>query len=178
MMTKEIFINTVYIMDFFNKLKNFNNYGPKSFKGKSVKDILAMTSSKVPDDWSTDKYTDEHAKEFADANLTDEQENAIELLSDLKNKPEIIRKCYNKPKNRVIPKEQSAPQAPAQAKGDDEEEEESANGPAPGPGPGPAPASAQKPLTGGKGKGKCRTKKYNKKSKRKAKKSKRKVRLG
>ena len=84
----------------FSFIKNFTNYGPKSFKGKSVKDILAMSSSKVPEDFFTDAYTQAHLQDFMDADLSEEQENAIDLLSDLKNKPEIIRKCYDKRKKR------------------------------------------------------------------------------
>ena len=177
----------------FSFIANLTNYGPKSFKGKAVKDILAMSSSKVPDDFFTDAYTQAHLQAFIDADLTEEQENAIDLLSDLKNKPEIIRKCYDKRKKRSgqqqapaqqAPAQQApAQQAPAQTEQEEEQEEEQTSAPVqesvqeeeqnvqPG---------DQKPLVGGgrRRKGTRKGKRSNKKSKRtrrskKGKKSKR-----
>ena len=98
----------------FSFIKNFTNYSPKSFKGKTTKEILAMKSANVPDDFFTDEYTQAHLKEFDDADLSVEQENAIDLLSDLKNKPEIIRKCYDKRKKRAQAQQAQAQQAPTQ----------------------------------------------------------------
>ena len=118
----------------FSFIKKFTDYGPKSFKGKTVKEILAMTPSKVPDDFFEDTYTQANLKEFEEADLSEEQENAIDLLRDLKNKAEIIRKCYDKRKKRAqqAPKQAQAQaqaeQAPAQAEQTQEE---------------PAPAQAQ-----------------------------------
>jgi hypothetical protein len=97
----------------FSFIKKLTDYTPKNFKGKTTKEILAMNSSKVPDNWFTDDYTQEHLKAFIDADLSEEQENAIDLLIDLKQKGEIIRKCYDKRKKRSqtqqAPMEQQAP---------------------------------------------------------------------
>lgn len=83
----------IYIMDFF---KNFNNYKPKDFKGKSVKEILELKPNKVPDNFFQNDYKLEYSKELAEAALTHEQLNAIQLLSDLRDKNIIYNKCYNK----------------------------------------------------------------------------------
>ncbi len=80
-------------MDFF---KNFNNYKPKDFKGKSVKEILELKPNKVPDNFFQNDYKLEYSKELAEAALTHEQLNAIQLLSDLRDKNIIYNKCYNK----------------------------------------------------------------------------------
>jgi hypothetical protein len=80
-------------MDFF---KNFNNYKPKDFKGKTEKDILAMKPNKVPNDFFSKEYAEKNAKELADAGLMEEQLNAIQLLSDLNDKSIILKKCYTK----------------------------------------------------------------------------------
>jgi len=80
-------------MDFF---KNFNNYKPKDFKGKSVKEILELKPNKVPDNFFQNDYKLEYSKELAEAALTHEQLNAIQLLSDLRDKSIIYNKCYNK----------------------------------------------------------------------------------
>ena len=80
-------------MDFF---KNFNNYKPKDFKGKSVKEILELKPNSVPDNFFQNDYKLEYSKELAEAALTHEQLNAIQLLSDLRDKNIIYNKCYNK----------------------------------------------------------------------------------
>ncbi len=86
-------------MDFF---RNFNNYKPKDFKGKTEKDILAMKPNKVPDDFFSEEYAAKYAKELADAGLMEEQLNAIQLLSDLKDKSIILKKCYTKKEKRSL----------------------------------------------------------------------------
>jgi hypothetical protein len=99
----------------FSFIKKFTDYSPKSFKGKSVKEILAMKSANVPVDFFTDAYTQAYAKEFENADLSEEQENAIDLLSDLKDKREIIRKCYDKRQKRAQGQQaQKAPMEQAQ----------------------------------------------------------------
>ena len=113
----------------FSFIKKLTDYTPKNFKGKTTKEILAMNSSKVPDNWFTDDYTQEHLKAFIDADLSEEQENAIDLLIDLKQKGEIIRKCYDKRKKRG--QTQQAPMEQTQQ--------------APMPVPTPAPTSAPAP---------------------------------
>ena len=103
----------------FEFITNLTNYGPKSFKGKSVKEILGMTSSKVPTDFFTDAYTQAHMQDFIDADLSAEQENAIDLLSDLKAKEaNIIPKCYTKQQKRML----KQAQAQAQAKQEQEQQ--------------------------------------------------------
>ncbi len=88
-------------MDFF---RNFNNYKPKDFKGKTEKDILAMKPNKVPDDFFSAEYATKYATELADAGLMEEQLNAIQLLSDLKDKSIILKKCYTKQgKHSLVP---------------------------------------------------------------------------
>jgi hypothetical protein len=83
-------------MDFFSF-----NYKPKDFKGKSTKDILAMKPSKVGDDFFT-KYAAE-IKE-GDQALTEDELNAVQLLSDLKDKTKILEKCYTKhTKHSIVP---------------------------------------------------------------------------
>ena len=86
----------------FGFLANFTNYGPKDFKGKTVKDILAMKPGKVGDDF----FGADNEKAIAEAGLMREQLQAIELLMDLKNKEKIMEKCYvNRPTKRysVVP---------------------------------------------------------------------------
>jgi hypothetical protein len=86
----------------FGFLANLTNYGPKDFKGKTVKDILAMKPGKVGDDF----FGADNEKAIAEAGLMREQLQAIELLMDLKNKEKIMEKCYvNRPTNRysVVP---------------------------------------------------------------------------
>jgi len=115
MLKHNIFIKGIYIMDFF---RNFNNYKPKDFKGKTEKDILAMKSNKVPDDFFSEEYATKYAKEFADAGLMEEQLNAIQLLSDLKDKSIILKKCYTKKEKRsLVPghMKHATPMAPAKA---------------------------------------------------------------
>jgi hypothetical protein len=106
------YINPIYRMNFF---RNFTNYGPKSFKGKSVKDILSMSSGKVPADFFEPAYVEKNMKEFAAANLSDEQLNAIELLSDLKDKlGKVIPKCYKETGRAAkLPKAEQQPKEPA-----------------------------------------------------------------
>jgi hypothetical protein len=102
-------------MDFF---RNFNNYKPKDFKGKTEKDILAMKPNKVPDDFFSAEYATKYAKEFADAGLMEEQLNAIQLLSDLKDKSIILKKCYTKKeKHSLVPghMKRSSPMVQAKA---------------------------------------------------------------
>ncbi len=123
----------------FSFIKNFTDYGPKSFKGKTPKEILGMNSSKVPVDFFTDAYTQAHLQEFNDADLTDEQENAIELLSDLKRKEEIIKNCYNKRKRRTQKQQAQADQGPTQTEAQSDDEEPM-QGPMPGQGQGPMQA--------------------------------------
>jgi len=115
MLKHNIFIKGIYIMDFF---RNFNNYKPKDFKGKTEKDILAMKPNKVPDDFFSEEYATKYAKEFADAGLMEEQLNAIQLLSDLKDKSIILKKCYTKKEKRsLVPghMKHATPMAPAKA---------------------------------------------------------------
>ena len=104
-------------MDF---LRNLTKYSPKKFKNKSVKEILSLDSGKVPDNFFTREYAEKYAKEFANANLTDDQLNAIELLSDLKKKVEkILTKCYTETgRASKLPKgqEQAKPADQMQAK--------------------------------------------------------------
>lgn len=86
----------------FGFLANLTNYGPKDFKGKTVKDILAMKPGKVGDDF----FGADNEKAIAEAGLMREQLQAIELLMDLKNKEKIMEKCYvNRPTKRysVVP---------------------------------------------------------------------------
>ena len=86
----------------FGFLANLTNYGPKDFKGKTVKDILAMKPGKVGDDF----FGADNEKAIAEAGLMKEQLQAIELLMDLKNKEKIMEKCYvNRPTKRysVVP---------------------------------------------------------------------------
>ena len=103
----------------FGFLANLTNYSPKNFKGKSVKEILAMKPSKVSDDF----FSVGNEPAIAEAGLMKEQLQAIELLMDLKNKEKILEKCYaNRPVKRysVVPghhsakKEQAPMQAPAE----------------------------------------------------------------
>ena len=84
----------------FDFIRNFNNYGPKDFKGKSVKEILELKSNKVPDNFFKNDYKLKYVKEFAEANLSQEQLGAIQLLSDLRDKTIIFEKCYNKSGSR------------------------------------------------------------------------------
>ena len=98
----------------FGFLANLTNYSPKNFKGKSVKEILAMKPSKVSDDF----FSVGNEPAIAEAGLMKEQLQAIELLMDLKNKEKIMEKCYaNRPVKRysVVPGHHSAKkeQAPA-----------------------------------------------------------------
>jgi hypothetical protein len=98
----------------FEFLANLTNYSPKNFKGKSVKEILAMKPSKVSDDF----FSVGNEPAIAEAGLMKEQLQAIELLMDLKNKEKILEKCYaNRPVKRysVVPGHHSAKkeQAPA-----------------------------------------------------------------
>ena len=102
----------------FGFLANLTNYSPKNFKGKSVKEILAMKPSKVSDDF----FSVGNEPAIAEAGLMKEQLQAIELLMDLKNKEKIMEKCYaNRPVKRysVVPghhlaKKEQAP-APVEA---------------------------------------------------------------
>jgi hypothetical protein len=92
----------------FEFITNLTNYNAKSFKGKSVKDILAMKPSKVGDDFFNDE------QKIAEAGLMEEQLDAIELLRDLKDKTKIFERCYkNKSTRRKIPPK-AAPAAAAE----------------------------------------------------------------
>jgi hypothetical protein len=94
---KKVFFIYIMVFDF---IRNFNNYGPKDFKGKSVKEILELKSNKVPDNFFKNDYKLKYVKEFAEANLSQEQLGAIQLLSDLRDKTIIFEKCYNKSGSR------------------------------------------------------------------------------
>jgi hypothetical protein len=86
-------------MDFFSF-----NYKPKDFKGKTPKDIVDMKPNKVGDDFFT-KYAEEIKT------LSEEEINAIQLLSDLKNKTKILEKCYTKRGHHsVVPGHKAMPQ--------------------------------------------------------------------
>jgi len=86
-------------MDFFSF-----NYKPKDFKGKSPKEIVEMKPNKVGDDFFI-KYAEELKT------LTEEEINAIQLLSDLKNKTKILEKCYTKRSHHsVVPGHKAMPQ--------------------------------------------------------------------
>ena len=89
-------------MDFFSF-----NYKPKDFKGKSTKDILAMKPNKVGDDFFT-KYAEEIKT------LSEDEINAVQLLSDLKDKTKILEKCYTKRGHQsVVPGHKASPQVAA-----------------------------------------------------------------
>jgi len=86
-------------MDFFSF-----NYKPKDFKGKTPKEIVDMKPNKVGDDFFT-KYAEEIKT------LSEEEINAIQLLSDLKNKTKILEKCYTKRGHHsVVPGHKAMPQ--------------------------------------------------------------------
>ena len=133
----------------FSFIKNFTDYSPKSFKGKTPKEILAMKSSNVPADFFTDAYTQAHLQEFADADLSEEQENAIDLLSDLKDKPEIIRKCYDKRKKRTQKQQEKQAPIQAEAQTDESGDEESMQGPMQAPAEQAPAQPAQAPIEQG-----------------------------
>jgi hypothetical protein len=118
---------------FTNFLKKYTDYTPKSFKGKTAKDILAMKSSNVPVKFFDEDYTSAHLQEFIDADLSADQENAIDLLSDLKNKEIILKKCYTRRPKRALKalkdedkEEGPAQQGPAQQGPAQEQEQEPA----------------------------------------------------
>ena len=92
------------------------NYKPKDFKkgdqDKSLQEILEMKPSKVGKDFFT-KY----ANEIVEVGLREETLNAIQLLSDLRDKAHIYEKCYKgdrrSSQTRRAPQAQQAQQAPA-----------------------------------------------------------------
>ena len=98
----------------FDFLANLTNYKPKSFKGKTVKEILAMKSSSV----GADFFDPANDKAIAEAGLMTEQLDAIEMLRDLKDKTKIFERCYkNKTQRRKMASPKPAvPTEPAEAK--------------------------------------------------------------
>jgi hypothetical protein len=106
----------------FEFLANLSNYNPKSFKGKTVKEILAMKSSNV----GADFFDPANDQAIAEAGLMGEQLDAIEMLRDLKDKTTIFEKCYkNKTQRRKMasPKPQ-VQQEQAQAKQEQAKQEQ------------------------------------------------------
>jgi hypothetical protein len=106
----------------FEFLANLTNYKPKSFKGKTVKEILAMKSSNV----GADFFDPANDAAIAEAGLMNEQLDAIEMLRDLKDKTKIYERCYkNKTVRRKIasPMKQAPKPAPIQEPEQPEEQE-------------------------------------------------------
>ena len=83
----------------FEFLANLTNYKPKSFKGKTVKEILAMKSGSV----GADFFDPANDQAIAEAGLLPEQLDAIEMLRDSKDKTKVFERCYkNKTQRRKI----------------------------------------------------------------------------
>jgi hypothetical protein len=83
----------------FEFLANLTNYKPNSFKGKTVKEILAMKSGSV----GADFFDPANDQAIAEAGLLPEQLDAIEMLRDSKDKTKVYERCYkNKTQRRKI----------------------------------------------------------------------------